>query len=397
MDHLPDVQAQVGVTFRHRLHFERDTLDPINPTLATCFAGDPQQDGDRPTRVLTFIDSGLARCRPDLPDQLRRYMGAHARACELVGPIHTIPGGERCKNQRDVLFRVLQAIEAAGLDRRSVVLAIGGGAVLDCVGFAAAIAHRGIRLVRMPTTTLAQCDSGVGVKNGVNAFGQKNYLGTFAVPWAVVNDEAMLDALSDRDWRCGFSEVLKVALVKDASLFERLSRDVGAVAARDSGAALPLLRESALLHLRHIVDGGDAFELTRARPLDFGHWAAHRLETLSHYDLRHGEAVAIGIAIDVTYASRVGLLDESVAEAAKETLRALGITLHHRAMADADALLKGLEQFRAHLGGELTITLPTAAGEAVDVHEIDLAVMHRAIAELEAAAARPVVLQKESA
>src|SRR6202022_3179540 len=115
--------------------------------------------------------------------------------------------------------RMLKVFHAAGLDRRSYVVVVGGGAVLDAVGFAASIAHRGIRLVRLPTTTLAQADSGVGVKNGVNLFGKKNWLGAFAVPWAVINDTAMLATLPDRDFVCGFSEAVKVFLLKDPAAF----------------------------------------------------------------------------------------------------------------------------------------------------------------------------------
>ena len=106
-------------------------------------------------------------------------------------------------------------IHAADLDRRSYVIAIGGGAMLDAVGYAAAIAHRGVRLVRLPTTTLAQADSGVGVKNAINYFGKKNWVGTFAVPWAVINDSGLLTTLPDRDFQVGFSEAVKVSLLKD--------------------------------------------------------------------------------------------------------------------------------------------------------------------------------------
>src|SRR5690606_10496158 len=110
---------------------------------------------------------------------------------------------------------------------------------------AAAIAHRGVRLVRMPTTTLAQADSGVGAKNGINGFGKKNFLGAFAVPWAVINDQAFLATVSDRDWRCGFIEAAKVALVKDAALFEELEVAATAIRRRDLAVAVPILERSA--------------------------------------------------------------------------------------------------------------------------------------------------------
>src|SRR5204862_561409 len=127
--------------------------------------------------------------------------------------------GERVKNKHDWVLRVHHAIERAGLCRHSFLAAVGGGAVLDMAGLAAATAHRGIRHIRIPTTVLSQNDSGIGVKNGVNAFGKKNFLGTFAPPFAVINDSGFLTTLDDRDWRSGIAEAIKVALIKDAPFF----------------------------------------------------------------------------------------------------------------------------------------------------------------------------------
>ena len=346
------------ITHNHRLRSTHDSLDPANATLTECI-GDVNDA--KPVRVLACVDTNVAKAMPELPDRLRAY-AAHHKTFELAGRVQPVVGGEICKNDRDAMYRVLNAINEAGLDRHDFTLAIGGGAVLDCVGFAAAIAHRGMRLIRMPTTTLAQCDSGVGVKNGINGFGQKNYLGTFAAPHAVINDERFLTTLSDRDWRCGFSEAVKVALLKDAELFEQLCDNAHRIAQRDIHATTPLLRRSAELHLRHITDGGDPFEQGAGRPLDFGHWAAHRLEIMTDFALRHGEAVAIGLALDVTYAAQIGMLHADTAARVRDCLADMGFALHHPAMHDTNALLTGIEQFRAHLGGALAI--PTIAGVA---------------------------------
>jgi len=268
------------------------------------------------------------------------------------------------------------------------VLAIGGGAVLDVVGFAAATAHRGVRLVRMPTTTLAQADAGIGVKNGVNAFGTKNFLGSFAVPLAVINDEAFLSTLSDRDWRCGLSEAVKVALIKDQRFFELIEASVPRLARREDAAMRPIVRRSAALHLQHIVTGGDPFELQGARPLDFGHWSAHKLEQMTDFRLRHGEAVAIGVALDVVYSAMTGRLAETEAQRVIEVLERLGFVLYDAAMEDP-ALLDGLEEFREHLGGRLTITLLEGIGRPVDVHEIDRDRLAGAIGQLAVMSGRP--------
>ena len=187
----------------------------------------------------------------------------------LAAPVLTVPGGEAIKNGLEPLHRIQQAIQDARLCRHSYVVAIGGGAVLDVAGYAAALAHRGVRLIRVPTTVLAQDDSGVGVKNGINAYGhQKNYLGTFAPPAAVINDSSFLTSLSDRDWRGGISEAIKVALIKDARFFDFIERNAAKLTARHLPTMEKVVRRSAELHLTHIATSGDPFELGSARPLE---------------------------------------------------------------------------------------------------------------------------------
>lgn len=373
-----------SVAFTHRLRFTHNVLATDNPTLASSLH-DPTQGnpaGDAPTRVLAWVDQGVLNGWPELADQLATYADAHRSVMTLAGPVRTVPGGEACKNDRAVFETICQAIHDAELCRHSYVVVIGGGAVLDVVGFAAAIAHRGVRLVRIPTTTLAQADAGVGVKNGINAFGKKNYFGTFSPPWAVINDEQWLTSLPDRDWRCGFAEAVKVALVKDRALFDQIAAATDALTPRDLKTAVPIIRHSAQLHLRHITDGGDPFELTQARPLDFGHWAAHKLEQITDYQLRHGEAVAIGIALDATYSAMTGLLAPSDANTITDLLTRLGFGLYHDAMQETQTLLAGLDEFRQHLGGTLRVPLLTGIGQSIDVHTIDSAKMLAAIEQL---------------
>ncbi len=383
-DDTPGIDAALTVRYTHRLRFTHDALAPDNPVLAEAINGsDPSGGpGGVAKAVLAFVDRGVIDAQLDLVERLTAYVRAHAGTLVLAGEARVVPGGEACKNDTVHFETACRAIHDAGLCRHSCVLAIGGGAVLDVVGFAAAACHRGVRLVRMPTTTLAQCDAGVGVKNGVNAFGKKNYLGAFSVPWAVINDERFLSTLCDRDWRCGFSEAVKVAAVKDRKLFERIVDAGAGIARREAGVSHSVLRQSALLHLRHITDGGDPFETGTGRPLDFGHWAAHKLEQMSGYELRHGEAVAIGMAIDVLYSQATGLLPREEAQAVLACLSQLGFELHHESLRCVDQLLHGLEEFREHLGGRLTIPLLTRIGRSVDVHEIDHVAMRSAIEQL---------------
>jgi 3-dehydroquinate synthase len=364
----------------HRLRFTRDVFGSDRRVLADLL----EPTGDQPARVQFWVDQHVAAAQPQLRSRIRRFVAAHGGRITMPGNIQIVPGGEEVKNDIHLLERMLKCIHAADLDRRSYIVVIGGGAVLDAVGFAAAISHRGIRLVRLPTTTLAQGDSGVGVKNSVNLFRKKNWVGTFAVPWGVVNDESLLETLPLRDFRCGFSEAVKVALLKDAAEFDRIGAAAAAIARRDMTAAGPVIRRSAELHLRHITQGGDPFEALEARPLDFGHWSAHKLEVLSNFELRHGEAVAIGVAIDTVYSSLVHGLPEGDADRVLTCLQGLGLPLTHPALQDVDGLFAGLEEFRQHLGGRLTLTMLPRIGDKLDVHTVDHARMRAAIARVAA-------------
>jgi len=362
------------VQFTHRLRMTRDVLGDDSPVLAQLLEASESQQ----PRVQFWLDENVVTAQPDLKQRLHRFTARYADRFQVVGQPQVVPGGEAVKNDVHIVERMLKVFNHHDLDRRSYVVVIGGGAVLDAVGFAAAIAHRGIRLVRLPTTTLAQADSGVGVKNSINLFQKKNWLGTFAVPWAVVNDQTLLETLEDRDFRCGFSEAVKVALLKDPDFFWRIHATARQIAGRGP-ECWPVIAKSAHWHLRHITAGGDPFEMLEARPLDFGHWSAHKLESLTDFELRHGEAVAIGVAVDTVYSSLVHGLPESDAGAVLDCLQALGLLLHHPALQRSQELFAGLEEFRQHLGGRLTVTMLRGVGRPIDVHSIDQANMRQAI------------------
>jgi 3-dehydroquinate synthase len=381
LDDYPDsIDRPFAVPFVHRLRFTRDVLGPDRDALAAVLAS---SEG-RKARVQFWVDEHLLARRPDLRSFVGSFAETYASSLEVLDAVQVVPGGEAIKNDTRLLEQILRAFEAADLDRHSYVVVIGGGAVLDAVGFAAAIAHRGLRLVRLPTTTLAQADSGVGVKNGVNLFGKKNWIGSFAVPWAVVNDAGLLASLPDRDFACGFAEAVKVALLKDADFFERVCTEARRVAERDPEAALPIIRRSACLHLDHITRGGDPFEMLEARPLDFGHWSAHKMEALTGYALRHGEAVAIGVAIDTVYSSLALGFPAQDVDRVLLCLEELGLPLGHPVLCDTDSLFAGLEEFRQHLGGRLTLTMVDGVGRPVEVHRVDNRLMRAAIARVAA-------------
>ena len=375
-----DMASSFGVDWRHVLRFTDGAMDPRNPVLANVLADATERAFER--RMIAVIDQGVTDTNRNLKHDLTRYLKTHAHAVPLLMDLIDAPGGEPAKQGDELVTRILESIDRNGICRKSVVLVIGGGAVLDAAGYAATIAHRGVRLVRMPTTVLGQCDSGVGVKNGINRFGKKNFMGAFSPPNGVVCDQRLLRSLSEEDWCSGFSEIVKIALLQDPALFEQLEERASAVVDRDLEMAMPLIARSAQLHLRHITEGGDPFELKEARPLDFGHWSAHKLEQLSDFQLRHGHAVSIGIALDMVYAQRIGLVEAPLVDRTLRLLLDLGLPITCSQLRDVNCLLKGLEEFREHLGGQLTITMVRGLARPVDLHEIDHATMTEAISEL---------------
>lgn len=380
---MKTIEQNFAVPFRYGVYFTESLFERTNTLLADVL----QQDGAAgPRKVLVVLDSGVAEAHPDLEAQLCAYAQAHKQVLQLVTEPLILPGGEAGKNEAKHLQTILDAVHEHGICRHSYLLAIGGGALLDLAGFAAAIAHRGVRLVRIPTTVLSQNDSGVGVKNSVNAFGKKNFLGTFAPPFAVINDAAFLRTLHPRDWRAGISEAVKVALIKDAAFYQQIKQDAEKLNERDLPAMQRLIHRCAELHVAHI-GGADPFEMGSSRPLDFGHWAAHKLEQLSNYRLRHGEAVAIGIALDVTYSYLTGLITKAECEDVTDLLQHLGFALFaEELLLEQDgelAVLRGLQEFQEHLGGQLTVMLLRRLGEGTEVHHMQKAVLHQAILALQ--------------
>jgi 3-dehydroquinate synthase len=377
----PIIQS-FAVQFNYGVYFTENLFSTDNLMLRQTV----QKGSASPAKLFFVIDSGVAEAHPSLIQAIRNYTTTHADALLLASEPLIISGGEVCKNQPEVLQQLLENINQHGICRHSYLVAIGGGAVLDLAGFAAAIAHRGIRHIRIPTTVLSQNDSGVGVKNSMNAFGKKNFLGTFAPPVAVINDSQFLLTLEDRDWRAGISEAIKVALIKDAAFYESIKSDAELLNQRDMTAMNHLIHRCAEMHVEHI-GGGDPFEFGSSRPLDFGHWAAHKLEQLSDYSLRHGEAVAIGIALDVVYANLKGMLTAEDCQDILQLLNNLGFAIYDEHLATEEngqlSILRGLTEFREHLGGQLTIMLLESIGHGVEVHEIDGNLVTQAVKALQ--------------
>ncbi len=373
MKEVKKIRQQFQVNFSFDLIFTSFLFDTKNSILADVLS--KNQIGK--SKVLMVVDQGVAEAHPTLNASIKSYFDDHSSELQLCGKIMVVPGGEQVKNNEEYIRYVLDGVNEFGVDRHSYIVVIGGGAVIDAVGYAAAIAHRGVRLVRIPTTVLSQNDSGVGVKNGINFFGKKNFIGSFATPYAIINDDSFLTTLDDRNWRSGISEAVKVALIKDLDFFKWIEGNAVALSERNMDAMNELIYKCADMHMEHIRTSGDAFEMGSSRPLDFGHWAAHKLEQLSNYEILHGEAVAVGIALDSTYSYLKGYISESDLERILNCLLQLGFVISYDQM--NDKVIAGLEEFREHLGGILTIMLLESLGKGFEVHEMDEALVLEAI------------------
>jgi 3-dehydroquinate synthase len=374
---MPTIHQNFTVCYSYPVIFTRDVFNPDNPDLAEIIS----LSGRQSNRVLVVVDSNVLQVTPGLLQQISRYGERYASLLEFVVQPFSIRGGEICKQEPLEVEQIQALVERHKICRHSFIIAIGGGAVLDAVGYAAATAHRGVRLIRMPTTVLSQNDAGVGVKNGVNAFGRKNFIGTFSPPFAVINDSQFLNTLEARDLRAGIAEAVKVALIQDGKFFDFLYAERAALAHFVPEQMEKMIYRCAEIHLKHIAHGGDPFENGSFRPLDFGHWNAHKLEELTSFELRHGESVAIGIAVDSLYSKHTGILGDLDLHRILTLLEDLGFSLYHPALSWLD-VEKSLGEFQEHLGGELSIPLLMGIGSKIEAHSIDTVLMKRCISEL---------------
>lgn len=239
------------MTFRYPVRFTRGLLASGNPMLRDVVSGELV----RPLRFV--VDAGVVDHHSQLLEDIRVSCAIHA--LELAGEPVVVPGGEQVKQGPAIVDEVRDAIDAGRVCRHSYVVGVGGGAVVDMVRFAAATSHRGVRLVRVPTTVLAQNDSAVGVKNGINAYSKKNFLGSLR--------RRGRSSLPVRDWRVGSAEAVKVAPVKDAGFFEWMEEYAHRLAERDPEAMAWLIHRCAQLHLEHIPTSGNPFESRQGRRL----------------------------------------------------------------------------------------------------------------------------------
>ena len=327
-------------------------------------------------KFCVFIDRGVLNSFPDLFENILIYFQKN-NLPDVVEVPFVFDGGEAIKNSILFLEKGYDFLLEKTIDRHSIIIVLGGGAFLDAVGFLASTCHRGIKYIRIPTTVLSQNDAGIGVKCGVNFKGVKNFIGNFSTPIAIFNDSFFLQSLSRRDRIAGISEAMKVALIKDESFFLWLIENEGLLKSGEDAIFEKLIFECAKIHLDHIQNSGDPFEKGNSRPLDFGHWLAHKLESMSNFSIRHGEAVAVGIILDLMHSCVRYGLNFNVLLTTLKFFETIGFNLvidhlFEKNIIGEYIVLEGLQEFREHLGGELSISIVPSLGSFKNISDIDL-------------------------
>lgn len=365
-------QGQSAVFPKGRLYQGTDLFRDDNPFMREVLRADP----GRRLRVLALVDAGIPGVREALVPRIMAWFVQHADAFELVKAPMVLPGGEASKGDGHLVDQLWECMAVQCLRRDTVVLCIGGGAFLDWTGFAAATARGGMRIVRVPTTSMGQAEAGVALRNCVNRFRRKDWAVVRALPWAVVNDPAFLPLQDPEASRLGLAGALRIALTRDAALFDLMEARAEAMRRNDWTALASVVERSAQLHRDQALAAAERFEHAGPQVVDLGGWVAHKLEQISGFTFPHGAAVAVGIAMDTIYSVEKGLLAELDGGRILAVLRSCGFPCWSEWLDDMGRggrplFLKGLEDFREQSGGPLRLTLLRGIGRASYVDHVD--------------------------
>jgi 3-dehydroquinate synthase len=294
----------------------------------------------------------------------------------LAARVVEIPDGERFKTL-ETLATILDAALARGVDRSSILVALGGGVVGDLTGFAAATLLRGVRLVMLPTTLLAQVDSSVGGKTGINRPHGKNLVGAFHQPSLVLADTAALGTLPEREYKAGLAEVVKYGIIIDEALFALIEREVARIGAREPELLATLVERSIAIKAR-VVEQDEKEEGLR-RVLNFGHTVGHAIEKVTSYSrFLHGEAVAMGMVAAARLSRSLGVCGEDVPARVERVLRELGLDVELPTDIDRDAIVRAVSFDKKTRGDRVVFVLAEAVGRSVQ-REIDPAAVRNAL------------------
>lgn len=345
------IEAFAPTQIRYKNYFTNGVFEEDNPIL---------KDLCESRKVLMVVDEAFYEL---WGHQIENYIAANDLNC-IVYPI---PGGEKVKDMKYVEDIYLKA-KSCGLDRKAKIVAVGGGAVMDVAGLVAQLYRRKIDYIRIPTTLLGIIDAAVGVKVGVNYEGSKNFLGAFYPATAVISDTSFLETLPEREIRSGIAEIIKVGLISNAKLFEELEENGEKLASNTKFENYQQFIEDAtvelLLHLQK-----DFYEYDLMRHVDFGHAMAHHFESLTDYELTHGEAVGIDMLISAHIAKERGILLEVDFKRIVSLYKKVGLPFYHPAL-NLDALCDGIKEAIAHKGGRLMMVIPKKIGQTVFIDSI---------------------------
>jgi 3-dehydroquinate synthase len=350
-------------------------------------------DVDTPSRrYAVTLDEGLLDRLPRLLDEVKaparrfvvssplvwRFHGPRLAKAGLGEPI-LVPDGERYKNLQNV-SRVYEALIRANADRASTLLTFGGGVIGDMAGFAAATYLRGVALIHVPTTLLAQVDASIGGKVGVNHALGKNLIGAFYQPHAVAIDPSVLNTLARREFRAGLYEVIKYGMTSSRPLFERVGRERTAIFSKEPAALAAVIAESC--RIKASVVAADEKEAGPRRILNFGHTAGHALEAVTKYRrYRHGEAVAYGMLVAAELGVMRGALAATDRAALAELIASLG-PLPPIADVNTREMLDAMRHDKKMVAGRLNFVLPTSVGSTTIVDDITEREMKAAMAKV---------------
>jgi 3-dehydroquinate synthase len=329
---------------------------------------------DRLTRILDEAGLPARRFVVSSPVVWRFHGQRFAKSTSAEAII--VPDGERFK-QLATVSRVYDALIRANADRASTLITFGGGVIGDMAGFAAATYLRGIALVHVPTTLLAQVDSAIGGKVGVNHVLGKNLIGAFYQPQAVVVDPSVLGTLPRREFRAGLYEVIKYGMTSSPSLFDRLSKDRKAIFARDPATMAGVIAESC--RIKADVVAADEKESGVRRILNFGHTVGHAIEAVTKYRrYRHGEAVAYGMLVIADLAVARGALADRDRKALADLIASLG-PLPPIADIPIAPIMQAMQHDKKMIAGRLHVVLPTTIGATTIVDDVTEKEMKKAL------------------
>jgi len=356
----------------YRVDVTAGVFDPEHRLLAEHLAG-------RQVQVFTGPTTNRLYGR-----RLRNYLNVHLEPGSWQ--VHEIRTGEKGKTLAAV-EHVCAVAKAAGLDRRGIMVGFGGGVTVDIVGFAASMFARGVDHLKLNTTLLSQVDVGVGVKTGVNALGGKNMLGAYYPATGSINDLALLRSLPAREIRCGLSEIIKMAIIADAELFEVLEAQPRLFDTLPEHGRVTDLQDRVVRRAMHLMLDQlhtNLREYDLARLVDFGHTFSPVIEMTSMHRVAHGEAVAIDMALSARIATLLGLLAESDADRIVSALAAIGLPVHDRQTCTPVLMDGALQSARERRGRRLNLVLPTGIGTATFVDDVPAGVLATALAQLAA-------------